>query len=70
MQEQKVQNLYELQIAGLLFAKPSIPASVAFHLIFQPGKNSSKTVLLVSQGPVFVRVVTSAVTLPQVYARL
>lgn len=62
MQEQKVQNLYELQIAGLLFAKPSIPASAAFHLIYLACTGGAKTVLFVSQSPVFVHPVTHAVT--------
>ena len=58
MQEQKTYNLYELQIAGLLFANPSIPASVAFHLIFKGPPERSKTVPLVSHSPVFERTVT------------
>ena len=63
MQEQKTYNLSDLQIAGLLFAKPSIPASVAFHLIFKDLYKGSKTVLSVSQRPAFARTVTREVTL-------
>ncbi len=59
MQEQKTYNLSDLQIAGLLFAKPSIPASVAFHLMSHRPSNRSKTGLLVSLCHTLAQPVTS-----------
>jgi hypothetical protein len=51
-----------LQIAGLLFANPSNPASAALCLIFHRGFRGSKTGRCVSLCPVAGRAVTHSVT--------
>jgi len=51
MQEQKTVNQSVLQIAGLLFAKPSIPASAALWLIFYRPRKGPETGLGVSHCP-------------------
>ena len=51
-----------LQIAGLLFANPSNPASAALCLIFHWGFGGSKTGRCVSQCPAPGRAVTHSVT--------
>jgi hypothetical protein len=51
-----------LQIAGLLFANPSNPASAALCLIFHRGFGGSKTGRCVSLYPVAGRAVTHSVT--------
>ncbi len=51
-----------LQIAGLLFANPSNPASAALCLIFHRGFGGSKTGRCVSLCPVAGRAVTHSVT--------
>ena len=62
MQERKTVNRSMLQIAGLLFANPSNPASAALSLIFRRGFRGSKTGQCVSLCPVAGRAVTHSVT--------
>ncbi|VVN28856.1 hypothetical protein PS655_04756 [Pseudomonas fluorescens] len=62
MQERKTVNRSMLQIAGLLFANPSNPASAALCLIFHWGFRGSKTGRCVSLCPVAGRAVTHSVT--------
>ncbi|TDV44065.1 hypothetical protein EDF87_111170 [Pseudomonas helmanticensis] len=62
MQERKTVNRSMLQIAGLLFANPSNPASAALCLIFHRGFRGSKTGRCVSLCPAPGRAVTHSVT--------
>jgi len=62
MQERKTVNRSMLQIAGLLFANPSNPASAALCLIFHRGFRGSKTGRCVSLCPAPGQAVTHSVT--------
>jgi len=55
MQEQKTLNRSMLQIAGLLLANPSNPASAAWSLIFYPWSLAPAMGLSVSQCPALAR---------------